>query len=136
MQAVSDFPTFADFYSAVNGGQEPFPWQGRLAAAVAAGSWPDTIGVPTGMGKTACLDIAVWALAHDASLHGSGRFAATRTYMWSTAVCWLMPRTTGVYVCLACSSILSGWPSSIPPHLRAKSLRCAAWLRLSQLPPH
>jgi CRISPR-associated endonuclease/helicase Cas3 len=33
---------------------------------VVDGMWPSLIGVPTGLGKTACIDIAVWALAADA----------------------------------------------------------------------
>jgi CRISPR-associated endonuclease/helicase Cas3 len=31
-----------------------------------AKGWPSLIGVPTGLGKTACLDVAVWALAAEA----------------------------------------------------------------------
>ncbi|MGH9224435.1 MAG: type I-G CRISPR-associated helicase/endonuclease Cas3g [Acidimicrobiales bacterium] len=73
-----DVATFEDFYRAVNGGREPFPWQERLARAVVTTGWPAHIGVPTGLGKTACLDIAVWALAH---LAASGRRAAP-TRMW------------------------------------------------------
>jgi CRISPR-associated endonuclease/helicase Cas3 len=53
---------FADFYLAVNG-RSPLPWQTRLAERVITCGWPDEIGVPTGLGKTSCLDIAIWALA-------------------------------------------------------------------------
>ena len=53
-------PDFAAFYRAING-RDPFPWQTRLADQVAANEvWPAQVGVPTGLGKTACLDIAVW----------------------------------------------------------------------------
>lgn len=58
--AVPDFDTF---YRAVNLGRAPFPWQRRLAKRVVEEGWPGEIGVPTGLGKTACIDIAVWALA-------------------------------------------------------------------------
>ena len=59
-------PTFAEFYRAING-REPFPWQARLAGLVAEEErWKSEIGVPTGLGKTACLDIAVWWLASQA----------------------------------------------------------------------
>ncbi|MGH9075075.1 MAG: hypothetical protein ACRDZQ_13305, partial [Acidimicrobiales bacterium] len=56
-------PSFVAFYGAVNGGRRPFPWQERLAEQVVEGGWPTDIGVPTGLGKTSCLDVAVWALA-------------------------------------------------------------------------
>ncbi|MDE2902755.1 MAG: hypothetical protein OXP73_06975, partial [Chloroflexota bacterium] len=63
---LPDTPPFPLFYRAING-RDPFPWQSRLADHVAnAESWPEEVGVPTGLGKTACLDIAVWWLASQA----------------------------------------------------------------------
>lgn len=53
---------FDEFYRAVNG-YDPLPWQRRLAAQVLAKGWPSQVGVPTGLGKTSCIDIAVWAMA-------------------------------------------------------------------------
>src|SRR4051794_7551598 len=53
--------TFADFYYAVRG-RNPFPWQERVAAEALAGKWLP-IGMPTAAGKTALIDIAVYALA-------------------------------------------------------------------------
>ncbi|HEU0120877.1 MAG TPA: type I-U CRISPR-associated helicase/endonuclease Cas3 [Bryobacteraceae bacterium] len=54
---------FRDFFSGLHG-HPPYPWQERLAAQVIAGSgWPEVIDLPTGSGKTACIDIAVLALA-------------------------------------------------------------------------
>lgn len=53
---------FAEFYQAVHG-YEPFPWQNRLAERVCNGDWPHAIALPTAAGKTACIDIAVFALA-------------------------------------------------------------------------
>jgi CRISPR-associated endonuclease/helicase Cas3 len=61
-----EFPSFETFFQAVHGGLSPLPWQKRLAAQVASDGWPDEIGVPTGLGKTSCLDIALWGLASHA----------------------------------------------------------------------
>lgn len=54
---------FSDYFRDVHG-NEPFPWQVRLTRQVVAdGIWPTTIDLPTGVGKTAALDTAVFALA-------------------------------------------------------------------------
>jgi CRISPR-associated endonuclease/helicase Cas3 len=54
---------FEDFYRAANGNKSPFPWQKRLAARVCESGWPRAIALPTAAGKTACIDIALFALA-------------------------------------------------------------------------
>ena len=88
MRSGSQFgamPPFSAFYEALNG-RKPFPWQDRLANEVAeSGRWPAEVGVPTGLGKTACLDIAVWLLASQAERAPSERTAPTR--IW-----WLVNR--------------------------------------------
>ncbi len=73
-------PGFDPFYRAVHNGREPFPWQVRLADQVDSTGWPAEIGVPTGLGKTSCLDIAVWALARQAGRAPTERTAPTRTW--------------------------------------------------------
>ena len=50
-------------------GHEPFPWQTRLAARVLDEGWPTLLDLPTGSGKTAALDVALFALAVDPSRH-------------------------------------------------------------------
>ena len=78
-------PEFGEFYRAVNG-RDPFPWQSRLAERVVETErWPAEVGVPTGLGKTACLDIAVWWLASQADRSPAARTAPTR--IW-----WLVNR--------------------------------------------
>lgn len=78
-------PPFEDFYRALHG-RAPLPWQARLADALAAGvGWPTEIGVPTGLGKTACLDIATWWVASQADRPPDARTAPTR--IW-----WLVNR--------------------------------------------
>ena len=69
-------PDFAAFYRAING-RDPFP----LADQVAANEvWPAQVGVPTGLGKTACLDIAVWWLASQANRVPARRTAPSRIW--------------------------------------------------------
>ena len=77
---LPEMPSFEDFYEAVSG-NVPFPWQARLAQQVRErDQWPDEIGVPTGLGKTSCLDIAVWWLAWQAHLPATSRSAPTRIW--------------------------------------------------------
>ncbi|GAA1471230.1 hypothetical protein P4N68_06390 [Corynebacterium felinum] len=58
-----DFPTFADFFQEVHG-FAPYNWQIELSNFVAStGKFPDRIAIPTGLGKTSAIDVAVWALA-------------------------------------------------------------------------
>lgn len=68
---------FRTFFQEVYG-YPPFPWQKRLLAQVAAkGEWPDTLDLPTGSGKTAAIDIALFHLALQADL-GPERRAPVR----------------------------------------------------------
>ncbi|MDP9433709.1 MAG: type I-U CRISPR-associated helicase/endonuclease Cas3 [Actinomycetota bacterium] len=55
---------FAAFFAAVRPGQVPFAWQERLLDDLLANaSWPDRIAAPTGTGKTAVVDVHVFACA-------------------------------------------------------------------------
>ncbi len=82
---MCSMPTFPEFYRAIND-RPPFPWQARLANRVAEDEkWPMEVGVPTGLGKTACLDIAIWWLASQAHRLPEERTAPTR--IW-----WLVNR--------------------------------------------
>ena len=100
--ALPDAPAFPRFYRAING-RDPFPWQSRLADHVAnAEAWPEEVGVPTGLGKTACLDIAVWWLASQADREPAARTAPTRIWWLVNRGCWstqprTMPRRSAVY---------------------------------------
>lgn len=76
--AVDDF---VPFFKAVHG-YEPFDWQMELVRRVIGGEgWPEGVDVPTGLGKTAVIDIAVFALAVQAGLSPQERTAATRTFV-------------------------------------------------------
>ena len=54
---------FAPYFQDVHG-HPPFPWQERLTRRLLeTGEWPEVIDLPTGTGKTAVLDAAVFSLA-------------------------------------------------------------------------
>lgn len=68
---------FSAFFEEVNG-YPPFPWQQRLLRLLAEdGSWPSVLDLPTGSGKTAAIDIAVFHLALEAE-RGEARRAPVR----------------------------------------------------------
>lgn len=55
---------FGEFFAEVHGGYQPFAWQWLLLDKVLeTGKWPDAITAPTGSGKTAVIDVHVFALA-------------------------------------------------------------------------
>ena len=71
---VNDFQIFFRAIHAV----EPFPWQTELAKEVLKkGRWPSLLDLPTGAGKTAAIDIAVFHLAFEAE-NGHKRRAPLR----------------------------------------------------------
>lgn len=75
---AASLPDFSNFFRALHG-FDPFPWQRVLAERAAAGDWPAQLAIPTGLGKTASIDVAVWSLAHQLAA-GGRRTAPTRTY--------------------------------------------------------
>lgn len=70
---------FAEFFRAVHG-FDPFPWQQMLAERVVEEGWPDVLDLPTGAGKTACLDIGIFALACQADRPAAERTATRRIF--------------------------------------------------------
>ncbi len=61
-------------------GYSPFPWQAMLAERAAQGTWPQALDLPTASGKTACIDIAVYALAAQAERPLAERTAPRRIW--------------------------------------------------------
>jgi len=74
---MEPLPSFPNYFRAL-WGADPFPWQTRLATQVVEGSWPEWITLPTGTGKTSVIDIAVHALACQASRPPTVRHAPVR----------------------------------------------------------
>jgi CRISPR-associated endonuclease/helicase Cas3 len=73
---------FREFHSAVHDGQQPFAWQQRLLdQIVATKAWPHVLDLPTGTGKTTCIDIALFALALDATEDPQQRWCPRRIAM-------------------------------------------------------
>lgn len=78
-EAVVTFPSFAEFFKAVTD-RDPYAWQRSLADHLREhGRWPWHVDVPTGLGKTSCIDIAVYELARQAH-HGGRRTAPQRIF--------------------------------------------------------
>jgi CRISPR-associated endonuclease/helicase Cas3 len=74
--------SFGAFHAAVYSGKQPFAWQQRLLdQIVREKAWPRVLDLPTGAGKTTCVDIALFALALDATTEGAGRWCPRRIAM-------------------------------------------------------
>jgi CRISPR-associated endonuclease/helicase Cas3 len=68
---------FDPFFEAIHG-HAPFPWQSRLAHEVCETNlWPSVLDLPTGSGKTSCIDVALFHWLVSAS-RGSPADAARR----------------------------------------------------------
>lgn len=76
MNGLADFRAF--FHALWD--HEPFPWQSMLAERVADGSWPQALDLPTAAGKTACIDVAVHALASQGETSLAERTAPRRVW--------------------------------------------------------
>jgi len=76
---VSDFGAF---HSAVHRGKQPFGWQQRLLEQIVREKhWPRVLDLPTGVGKTTCIDIALFALALEAEAKHHERWCPRRIVM-------------------------------------------------------
>lgn len=74
---------FVDFHVAVHGDEKkPFDWQQRLLEQIVQEkAWPRVLDLPTGTGKTTCIDIALFALALDAANEWEDRWCPRRIAM-------------------------------------------------------
>jgi CRISPR-associated endonuclease/helicase Cas3 len=76
---VSGIPSFPEVFTAL-WGFDPFPWQTMLADRVAEDRWPAALDLPTASGKTACIDVALFALAEQADRPLEQRIAPRRIW--------------------------------------------------------
>jgi CRISPR-associated endonuclease/helicase Cas3 len=74
---MSSFPDFETYFR-VLWGHVPFPWQQRLATDVGNSGWPEWLTLPTGTGKTAAIDVAIYDLARQAERPMAERTAPVR----------------------------------------------------------
>lgn len=58
---------FDKFFHALND-VDPFPWQTRLAEEVIKQGWPEVLDLPTGVGKTSAIEIALFHLIEQLDL--------------------------------------------------------------------
>lgn len=73
---------FGAFHAAVHEGKQPFAWQQRLLERIVSDkAWPRVLDLPTGAGKTTCIDIALFALALDAGSDDTQRWCPRRIAM-------------------------------------------------------
>jgi CRISPR-associated endonuclease/helicase Cas3 len=73
---------FCAFHAAVHGGKQPFVWQHRLLEQIVRDKcWPRVLDLPTGAGKTTCIDIALFALALDSENEPRDRWCPRRIVM-------------------------------------------------------
>lgn len=73
---------FGDFHAAVHDGKRPFAWQLRLLEQIVDDkAWPSVLDLPTGVGKTTCIDIALFALALDVENQVTSRWCPRRIAM-------------------------------------------------------
>ncbi len=71
---------FAGYYQTVHA-VDPFPWQQELVGRVLSdGAWPDLVDVPTGLGKTSMLDVAVFVAAATAGTRSAERLGRRRSF--------------------------------------------------------
>lgn len=73
---------FGAFHAAVHRGRRPFAWQQRLLEQIVRDKrWPRVLDLPTGAGKTTCIDIALFALALDSDNEAEDRWCPRRIAM-------------------------------------------------------
>lgn len=73
---------FGAFHAAIHDGKRPFAWQQRLLEQIVVGkAWPRVLDLPTGAGKTTCIDVALFALALDATNDDGHRWCPRRIAM-------------------------------------------------------
>lgn len=146
---------FAAFHEEVHG-YAPFPWQDRLLRQLLRERrFPDLVDIPTGVGKTTLMDIALFALAVEAERPSEQRWIPRRIFLvvdrrvivdqageralmlarlLEDARTGILPSPIIVRVSEALSSLSGGGEALVPAILRGGTLRDDNWARRPDQP--
>jgi len=144
---AGDFPAF---FEAV-WGFAPFDWQVQLVEEVEHDGWPDLVDLPTGTGKTAAIDVALFTLAIDAARAPSERVrprrivtvvdrrvvvdqAHQRARHIQTALTLAPPGSLTGRVAAALEALSDGGPPLVTSVLRGGIVRDETWARRPDIP--
>ena len=101
-------------------GREPFPWQRRFHASLADGRIPEAVDIPTGLGKTSCVLLALLARLENPALPGRIVYVVDRRAIvdqTATAISAWIARIAEIPSLADAFHGMSAFPSVLPVQL-------------------